>query len=98
MFLACGLGRDSVTVILSVFGVRLGERFSYCDPQCFWQSVRRMRSAGEESCAESWVEFSGRLLLVVLESLWCFWCKVGWGRVLCNSGLLRAVWGKIQLL
>ena len=127
--------------------MRFGERFSYCDPQI-------PASAGVRPCvcfSVSLVEFSGRLLPVVLESLWnwrmaglrslclrvvgngtafrgssgvawssasfedtvlgvvgrvwiCFFLvicllnEVGWGRVLRYSGLLRAVWGKTQLL
>ena len=46
--------------------VRFGERFSYCDPQI-------PASAGVRPCvcfSVSLVEFSGRLLLVVLGSLW----------------------------
>ena len=52
--------------------VRFGERFSYCDPQI-------PASVGVRPCvcfSVSWVEFSGRLLLVVLGSLWCFWQSV----------------------
>ena len=52
--------------------VRFGERFSYCDPQI-------PASVGVWPCvcfSVSWVEFSGRLLLVVLGSLWCFWRSV----------------------
>ena len=46
--------------------VRFGERLSYCDPQI-------PASAGVRPCvcfSVSRVEFSGRLLLVVLGSLW----------------------------
>ena len=46
--------------------MRFGERLSYCDPQI-------PASAGVRPCvcfSVSWVEFSGRLLPVVLGSLW----------------------------
>ena len=46
--------------------MRFGERFSYCDPQI-------PASAGVRPCvcfSVSWVDFSGRLLPVVLGSLW----------------------------
>ena len=78
--------------------MRFGERFSYCDPQI-------PASAGVRPCVCLGVV--GRILrqaspgsfgIFMVFLAICPLNEVGWGKVLRDSGLLRAVWGKIQLL
>ena len=79
--------------------MRFGERFSYCDPQI-------SASAGVRPCvcfSVSLVEFSGRLLPVVLESLWN-WRMAGLrslclrvvGMVLPSADQVGVMWSSVS--